>query len=155
MYDSLDMPALTFQAFNRFVMIDAEVGSTVQDVQRHCAEILSHNKRGDKEKVQIKTQVLMNCFAFITEEISPKHLSFSALISSFDGRSVVYRNDDQLRELNERILKTMISQSRIESTLESIKKKLTVKLLSIFLKLLKMAQFWKDLRRSKSSTRFD
>lgn len=89
LYDSIDeMPIANFQKYNKYLLIDAGIGSTVDDVDGHIVKIAKFIKSGDQKKAMQELQNLRQNLYMISENISPKFMSFASLVKSVDGREV-------------------------------------------------------------------
>lgn len=98
-YDSVDeLPIVNFQRFNKYVLIDSGLGSDMDSVDRHIINI-AKLLQSDKEKALIELQNLRQNFAMIISNISPKHLSFMALVKSIDGKDITDWSDEKLTTL--------------------------------------------------------
>ena len=98
LYDSIDeMPIANFQKYNKYLLIDAGIGSTVDDVDGHIVKIAKFIKSGDQKKSMQELQNLRQNLYMINESISPKFMSFASLVKSVDGREVTDLSDESLR----------------------------------------------------------
>lgn len=131
LYDSVEnMPIINFQKYNKYLLIDACIGSDINDIDNHIVKIakfIKHNK--NKESLQELQNMRQNLY-MINCGISPRYLAFAALIHSVDGKEVTDLSDDGLKDLLASI--NTIKHSMLEGALEWIKKKVTTELETYF-----------------------
>ena len=98
-YDSVDeMPIINFQKFNKFLLIDSGIGSDAEDIDRHISKIAKLIKTDQAKALQELQNMRQNIY-MIANDISPKHLSFTALIHSIDGKKVFDYSDNNLKAI--------------------------------------------------------
>lgn len=85
-YDSInELPIIRFHAYNKFLLVDAGIGSDVSDLDAHLEKaIMFLQQENTKYAVQELENLRQNVY-LITQQISPKHLSFAALLADVDG----------------------------------------------------------------------
>lgn len=130
LYDSIDeMPIVSFQKYNKYILIDSGLGSDIDSVDDHLVKLAKLIKT-DKTKASQELQNLRQNMHMIVSGISPKYLAFAALIHSINGKKVTDLSDDNLKkilnELNE------IKHSKIVEFLAWLKKKLDTELETYF-----------------------
>lgn len=126
MYDSIDeMPIINFQKYNKYVLIDAGLGSDIDSVDEHLIN-LAKLIRTDMGKAQQELQNLRQNLHLIVSGISPEYLSFAALIHSVNGEEVTDLSDDNLKAILEDIKSE--KHSVIVDLLSWVKKKLQTEL---------------------------
>ena len=122
MYDSVDeMPIVNFQKFNKLLLLDSGIGSTVDDVDTHLSHLASLIK-SDIEKAQTEIQNLRQNLAMIVLNISPKFMAFVPLVAEIDGKPLTDLSDENCIETLE-LLNTKVSSSFITTIIENVKKK--------------------------------
>lgn len=120
--DVEELPILNFQKFNKYLLLDAGIGSDIDDVDGHIFKIAKFLNANNIEKAYTELQNLRQNIAFISSEISPKFLAFATLIHSINGK--------RLMDLSDTNLKAIIAElnaekaSKVLSILEKIKKNL-------------------------------
>lgn len=123
LYDSIDeLPIINFQKYNKYLLIDAGIGSDVNDIDQHITKIAKYIKSNKSLAMQELQNMRQNLF-MIASNISPKYLAFAALIHSVDGKKVEDLSDNNLKALLDDI-KT-VKHSWLIHTLAEIKKKNT------------------------------
>lgn len=126
LYDSIDeLPIINFQKYNKYLLIDAGIGSDVNDIDQHISKIAKYIKSNKALAMQELQNMRQNLF-MIASNISPKYLAFAALIHSVDGKKVEDLSDDNLKALLNDI-KT-VKHSWLIHTLAKIKKKIQAEL---------------------------
>lgn len=122
-YDSIDeMPIINFQKYNKYLLIDAGVGSTVDDVDAHLVKIAKYIKAGSSKNALVELQNIRQNIHMINSQISPKYLVFAALIHSINGNELTDLGDDNLKAVLNSLQK--VNHSFIANFLWSLKKKL-------------------------------
>ena len=98
LYDSIyEMPIVNFQKYNRYLLIDAGLGSDVDDIDAHIVKIAKLIKAKDENSALQELQNMRQCLHLINSNISPKYMAFAALIHSINGKVVTDLSDDNLR----------------------------------------------------------
>lgn len=99
-YDSIDeLPIVNFQKYNKYLLIDAGVGSDIDDVDAHITRLARYIVSNDSKKALQELQNMRQNIHMINSKISPKYLAFAALIHSVDEKKVNDLSDDGLKEL--------------------------------------------------------
>ncbi len=125
-YDSIDdMPIVNFQKFNKLLLIDSGLGSDVDSIDAHLANLAKLIKT-DISKAQQEIQNLRQTMYMVSANISPRYMAFAALIYSIDGKVNHDLSDDNLKRIIDDI-KT-IKHSFLINLLLSVKKKLFTEL---------------------------
>lgn len=121
LYDSIDeMPITNFQKYNKYILLDAGLGSDVNSVDEHIVNLAKLIKT-DMAKAQQELQNLRQNMHMIVSGISPKYMAFAALIQSIDNKPLDNLSDDYLKEVISSIKE--IKHSTIASFLMWVKKK--------------------------------
>lgn len=122
-YDSIeDLPVSRFQKFNKLLMIDAGVGSSVQDFDVHLQRMAKYVGKGQIDNYNKEVDNIRQNLFFITENLSPKHRAFAALIRSVDGKNFEDISDSGLDEVFALIHDVTVKE--LDSITEEVKKKL-------------------------------
>lgn len=125
-YDSIDeMPIVNFQKYNKYLLIDSGIGSSVDDIDAHISKIARFIKV-DKDKAIQELQNMRTNLIMISSGISPKYLAFASLIHSIDGKKVDDLSDENLSSILSS-LKT-VKHSWLVSLVQSVKKKIDTEL---------------------------
>lgn len=115
-----DLPVLRFHKYNKMQLIDSGVGSDTGDVM-HRIEKAIRFCRVDPEKAADELFNLRQAIHLINNEISPKMLSFAALVKSIDGEECSDISDEGLGRTLEKLKFEKVGV--INEALEASKKK--------------------------------
>lgn len=130
-YDSIDeLPIKRFHKYNKFMLIDGGVGSDINDVNSHITKILAFISSDDKKNAIIELENMRELLYLVTEEISPKHLAFAALVAEINGVQAIDISDDGLKKVMQRL--NNIKKGWFDNLIESLKKKIDTELMTYF-----------------------
>lgn len=121
-YDSIEeLPTRRFHKFNKFMLIDAGIGSDLNDINAHIYKVMKFIDGGDTTSAKQQLENLRQSLYLIAQETSAKHLSFTALVRSIDGVEVTDLSDENLNK----ILNVFNSEtaSGLDNLIDSLKKK--------------------------------
>lgn len=122
LYDSIDeMPIENFQKYNKYIIIDAGLGSDIDSVDEHIVQLAKLINSDDKKKAMQELQNMRQNMHMIVSGISPRYMAFAALIYSIDGKKVESQSDTSLQELLSDLKKA--EHNSIIETLFQLKKK--------------------------------
>lgn len=123
MYNSIDeLPTERFFTYNRMMLLDSGIGADLDAVDTHIGTAIKYIQQGKKDEAQ---QVLMNMrtsFYFIVDNLSPKYLSFAALVYSIDGKVVHDFSDESLRSMVSKFSDWQMSVSLLDAAIQAVKK---------------------------------
>lgn len=129
-YDSIDeMPIVNFQKFNKYLLIDSGIGSDAEDIDRHISKIAKFIKT-DQAKALQELQNLRQNLYMVANDISPRHLAFTALIYSIDGKRVFDYSDENLKSILTEI--QAVKRSWLVDLVLELKKKVDTELEAYF-----------------------
>lgn len=134
LYDGIEeLPITRFHAFNKMLLIDAGIGSDLQEFDNHIEKIIRYNRSKQPELVEVEIDNLRQNVYFVQNGISPRNLAFCALVKSVDGK--IY--DDITESGLKRVLELLndITQADVTASLEAVKKKIDEELLLYYPKL--------------------
>jgi len=122
-YDSInEMPISRYSDFQRGLMIDAQIGSTIQDFDLIFNKAI---KFIDGEKYKDAVQALLNVRqgVYLAQQgESPTNYAFAALVTSIDGVRITDYSDVGLKEILERLNELGLTQDKLNEVLEDVKK---------------------------------
>ena len=102
LYDSIDeLPIVRFHKYNKMLLIDAGIGSDLNDWDAHMEKVVRYCRLNQPDKAEKEIGNIRQNIYFIQSEISPKHLAFAALVKSIDGKLVDDLTDDGLQKVLE------------------------------------------------------
>lgn len=127
LYDSVDeLPIGAYQRYNKFLLIDAGIGSSIDDLDAHIVKLAKFIGNNEREKAAQELQNMRQNLFMINANISPKYLAFAALVYSIDGKKIEAVSDDDYSELLAKIQE--MPHSLLTKTLDWLKKKLQTNL---------------------------
>lgn len=151
LYDSVDeMPIVNYQKYNKYLLIDSNIGSTLDDYNRHVSKALMYINQGKLEQLRQELINQRQLMIMINQEVSPKYLAFAALIAEFDGTPVTDLSDDNLKSLLAQLQKA--KTSLLDKLLQKVKKKLNTELSLYFPALFTSAKEKEAYARLKERT---
>lgn len=125
-YDSIDeLPIVNFQKYNKYLLIDAGIGSDIDSIDAHMAKIAKLVRVDTKKALQELQNMRQNMY-MITSEISPKYLAFASLIYSIDGKVVTDLSDENLKSILDEL--RMVKHSWLIDFVAGFKKKVETEL---------------------------
>lgn len=131
LYDSIDeLPVLNFQKYNKLMLIDAGIGSDLNDIDAHITKVGKYIASKDQEKAMQELQNMRQNLYMISSGINPRHMAFAALVASVNGEPQTDLSDTGLSKLLDRI--RFAKRSRLMDFLADIKKKLNFELETYF-----------------------
>jgi hypothetical protein len=130
LYEDIDeLPIINYQKYNKFMLFDTGIGSDIDAIDQHIVR-LARFMRTDPKRASQELKNLRQSMFMINSEISPKNMSFAALIKSIDGVEVTDHSDENLKSIMAKINHTR--QSFISKLVEQIKKKVHAELEAYF-----------------------
>ena len=133
-YDAIDeLPILRFHAYNKMLLIDAGVGSDLNDWDAHIEKAIRFIRKEKPDLAEKELDNLRQNVYFVQSAISPKYLAFACLVKSVDGTEY---NDMTAGGL-QKVLDLFADAPNAELTaqLEAVKKKIDKELQLYFPKL--------------------
>lgn len=118
-----DLPFERFQEFNRFSMLDTEIGSTMKDFDKvvvRINEFVTKNLKEDATRELLNLRIIVNN---ILSGTSHKGLAFASLIKKFNGKEVVDYGEENLKKILKVLSDDGMTVGQVEETKESVKKK--------------------------------
>ena len=124
LFDSIDLlPFERFNAFNKYVMLDSELGATVQDFDKvtvRVYEFISKEMYEDAKNELLNLRIVVNN---ILTGNSSKGLSFASLISKVNGKEMTDYSEDGLKELLGKLSKEGLDVKQVIEATAEVKKK--------------------------------
>jgi len=100
MYDSReDLPVVRDMAYQRFIAIDANIGSSINDILAHISQLTRLLEKEDNKAAIVQLQNYGQALVFIITKTSPENLAFAALIHSINGKRVTDYSDENMKEI--------------------------------------------------------
>lgn len=123
MYDAIDeLPILRFHAYNKMLLIDAGIGSDLNDWDAHIEKAIRFIRKQKPDLAEKELDNLRQNVYFIQSGISPKHMAFACLVKSVDGTEYNDMTPDALQKVLE--LFADVPNAELTAQLEAVKKKI-------------------------------
>lgn len=124
LYDNADqLPIKRYQRFNKYLMIDNEVGSTFDDFDRRNLSIIELLKKDMKQEAIIemenRRQMVFNAF----QEYSPKNLALAILVHSIDDIIYIDYSDESLSNISKKLDEIGFTKFMMDDNVSEVKKK--------------------------------
>jgi len=123
-YDNInDMPISRYSDFQRGLMIDANIGSSIQDFDAIFNKAM---KFIEAEKPKDAVQLLLNVRTGIflaTQGQAPSNYAFASLVNSIGGVRIKDYSESGLKQILDELDKLGLTQAKLNETLEDVKKK--------------------------------
>ena len=124
LFDSIDkLPFERFNAFNKYVMLDSELGATVQDFDKvtvRVYEFISKEMYEEAKNELLNLRIVVNN---ILTGNSSKGLSFASLISKVNGKPLDDYSEDKLKSLLSDLSKEGLDVKQVIEATAEVKKK--------------------------------
>ena len=99
-YDAIDdLPMMRFHKYNKMLLVDAGIGSDLQDFDTHIEKAMRYARSKTPELAAIELDNMRQNVYFIQTGISPKHLAFAVLVKSINGNPCNDLSDDGLQKV--------------------------------------------------------
>ena len=100
LYNSIDeMPILNYQKYNKYLLIDAGIGPSIDAIDEKIVVVAKHIKKGDKKYAIDELTNLRLSLYMAQNEISPKLMSLIAMCYSIDGEIIADYSDENIKLL--------------------------------------------------------
>lgn len=119
--DAEEMPSWRFSKFNLFVLIDSQIGSTIQDVDQRFQSLYLMAKNEDTSKMKNEINNLRQSIYFVLSESNTSMMSFIALIYSIDGKEFNDLTDEGIKRMTEKLKDLPIRE--LKKAVSEVKKK--------------------------------
>ncbi|AHK11384.1 tail assembly chaperone [Flavobacterium sp. phage 1/32] len=124
-YDSPEnLPIKRFQRFNKYVLIDVEVGQSFEDYDQRTHKAVAFLRKDMKEEaikeLENRRQMVYNAF----EEYSPKHYALALMVKSINGQVFTDITEKGLEEVLIKLDEIGYTQKELELDLSEVKKKI-------------------------------
>lgn len=122
-YDSIDeLPIKRFHVYNKYLLIDAGIGSEISDFDHHIERMVAFLTKGDKDNANKELQNLRQNVYLIMNGQNIRHLSFACLVASIDGQ----KTDDISPDGLAKVLKKLggVPRGEFSEAAASVKKKI-------------------------------
>lgn len=131
LYDSIDeLPMKRFHKYSKMLLVDAGVGSDINDFDAHIERVVRYIRNGDNDNAAKEMENLRQNVYLILQEQSVRDLSFACLVKEIDGSECDDLSEDGLAD----VLRTLggVPRKEMADSLESAKKKIDTELTTYF-----------------------
>lgn len=136
MYSSLEeIPVGRFQIYNRFVLMDAGIGSDVNSVASHVSMIQGFARTQQFEKALLQLQNYHQLLHFVVSNVSPEMNSFYVLIHKINGKLNEDVSEEGISDQMKKLSKSGLTMGKVRGFLEWFKKKVESEFAGLFPKL--------------------
>lgn len=124
LYDDIkETPNWRFVEFNKYVLIDANIGSDIVDVASRADLVMQLIEAEQYEKAHQEAKNYKQSIAFTVNNIDIKMFCFICACKSINGKEITSLNESDLKKWSEEINKTNVSRNFIERIVSLFKKK--------------------------------
>jgi hypothetical protein len=128
LYDDIDsMPIDVFSRFNKYLLIESSIGSTLHDIDKNHLAVL-YRVAGDKAKSVAELNNLRQLIHFIISEVNVTHMAFACLIASIDGKPITDYSEGNLKSILAMLAKKGLTQETVKKKLQTGKQTFTGRL---------------------------
>lgn len=110
-------------AFNRYVMLDSGIGSSLSDIDKKISSIISFVSASEKDAAKKEIMALRKLMFFFTEEIDPENLSFACLVKSIDNKEYYDLTSSGLKEVINHLKRIKFTKGILSTHRDEVKKK--------------------------------
>ena len=120
--DIAELPALRFQKFNKFTLLDAGIGADLADFDVHLERIIKYAKSSPEDTIREAQNLRQNVYLML-KDINPANMAFCALVYSVNGEPFNDLTDSGIKELYEK-LNRELSDGFFKRLYKAVKKKI-------------------------------
>jgi hypothetical protein len=117
-----ELPINRFTDFQKYLIQDAGIGSSMSDVERHFSMLYKLIGANRTEEAARESYNLHFNIHLAINKISIRHLSFACLIYSIDGDRVVDLSEKNLLQVANRAGELGLTEGHVIDILEDVKK---------------------------------
>lgn len=127
LHDDIDsMPVARFRLFNKYLLMDAGIGSDLDAFDARIARAVAMCRTGRPEEAEQELMNLRQTVRMILSCVSPREMAFATLVVSVDGRRCDDLSDEGLKSVME--LLSDASRKDVASETGASKKKIDMEL---------------------------
>lgn len=122
LFDSIDeLPIVRFHRYNRMLLVDAGIGSDIQDFDAHIERVVRYLRKGDNDSAAKELDNLRQNVYMIMQGQSVRDLSFACLVESIDDNV----KDDLSPEALAKVVEILgdTPRKKLTDLYQSVKKK--------------------------------
>lgn len=130
-YDAIDeLPMARFHKYNKYLLIDAGIGSDLSDIDRHIERAAMFIRNGNNDHAATELANLRQNVFFVMSGLSPRCLAFCVLVKSMDGEECSDLSDEGIKTVYERLNDVTVRE--ISENLDAIRTKIDSELQQYF-----------------------
>ncbi len=124
-YEHIDeMPVNLFNNANEYALLDAEVGNTPADINRHLGKLTTLLKGKDNQELIVEeVKNLRRCYAAILDHNNHIGLQFCCYIKEIDGKPLPDHGHETLRRVLSRLSDAGLTMGVVREEMDESKKK--------------------------------
>ncbi len=127
LYDTAEMlPIKRFQKFNKYLMIDMEVGSTFEDYMKRQGRLFELVSKEMYAEAKIELQNMIQATFNIYNSYSPKERAFAIMVRKIDDQEFIDYSSTTLDEILERLNSIGFTKEDMNRAVSDVKKKSTL-----------------------------
>lgn len=152
MFDSIqELPIYRFQLYNLNLMLDAGIGSDINDFDSRCNNVRRLMVK-DQEAASRELHNMQQLIRFFMSNTSPKIRSFVVLIHKIDGVEVKESEltDEGISDIIKKLSEKGFARKLLDSFLDAVKKKVDFEFEAFFPKMVngpKIKEFYTNLKK--------
>lgn len=124
LYTGIDeLPITRFNAYNRYLLVDAGIGSDMNDVDRHIGAIRRFLGSKDIASADKELMNMRQNLAFVIGGVSPRMMAFVPLIATMNGRERNDLSDEGVRATLEELGQKGLTVGKLFGLMVEVKKK--------------------------------
>ena len=121
--DVSELPFARFNAFNKYVMLDSELGATVQDFDKMIVRINEFINKKMPEDARRELMNLRIVYHNILNENDVKGLAFASMIKKYKGKEVDDYSEENLKRILSELSKAGLTIKDVSEKNAEVKKK--------------------------------
>ena len=122
-FESIDsLPFCRFNAFNKYVMLDAELGSDVMAFDQKVGKIFQFIEKGMIDEIRGEMYNIRNTYHNVMTENNIRGLAFACLIRKIDGEPLVDFTSDNLKTVLDRLSEWGLEIGTVRNKTVDVKK---------------------------------
>ena len=120
--DITELPALRFQKFNKFTLIDSGIGANLSDFDVHLERIVKYAKTSPSDAIKEAQNLRQNVYLML-KDINPSNMAFCTLVYEVNGEPFTDLTDSGIKQLYEK-LNQEIPEIFFKRLYKAVKKKI-------------------------------
>jgi hypothetical protein len=118
------LPYRRYQKFNKHMMIDLEVGSSIQDYDKRMSRAISYLNADDAKSAGVELTNQRQCVHNSLEGYSPKGMALAVMVHSIDGVKYDDYEEATLNEILDKFDSIGFTKLMLDETVDYLKKKI-------------------------------